>query len=91
MFSRWNSQSRSGRTIAAGPVEAPSSSVPRRGASGSRELVEQLLLEREHPLRAAVQPQPGLGRLDPAAGAVEQLLAEPLLQRAHLLARRPAG
>ena len=48
------------------------------------ELVEQLLLEREQPLRAAVEPQAGLGRLDAAAGAVEELRAEPLLQRAHL-------
>ena len=58
---------------------------------GLGELVEQLLLEREHPLRAAVEAQPGLGRLDPAAGPVEQLRPEPLLERAHLLARRPAG
>ncbi len=48
------------------------------------ELVEQLLLEREQPLRAPVEPQAGLGRLDAAAGAVEQLRAEPLLQRSHL-------
>ena len=48
------------------------------------DLVEDLLLEREQPLRAAVEPQPRLGRLDAAAGAVEQLRAEPLLERPHL-------
>ena len=48
------------------------------------ELVEQLLLEREQALRAAVEPQARLGRLDATAGAVEELRAEPLLERAHL-------
>ena len=48
------------------------------------ELVEQLLLEREQALRAAVEPQARLGRLDATAGAVEKLRAEPLLERAHL-------
>ena len=48
------------------------------------DLVEDLPLEREQPLRAAVEPQPGLGRLDAAAGAVEQLRPEPLLERPHL-------
>ena len=32
----------------------------------------------------AEEPQPGLGRLDPAPGAVEQLRPEPLLERPHL-------
>ena len=36
------------------------------------------------PLRPAEQPQAGLGRLDAAAGAVEQLGAEALLERPHL-------
>ena len=48
------------------------------------DLVEELLLEREQPLGAAVEPQPGLGRLDAAAGAVEELRPEPLLERPHL-------
>ena len=39
-----------------------------------------LLLEREQPLRPAVEPHSGLGRLDPAPGAVEQLHSEPLLE-----------
>ena len=55
----------------------------RAGALGG-DLVEHLLLELEQALGAAEQPQPGLGRLDPAAGAVEQLRAEPLLERPHL-------
>ncbi len=48
------------------------------------DLVEQLLLEREEPLRAAVEPDAGLGRLDPASRAVEQLRPEPLLECAYL-------
>jgi hypothetical protein len=52
---------------------------------GLGELVEQLLLEREHPLRTAVEAEAGLGRLDPAARTVEQLRPEPLLERPHLL------
>jgi hypothetical protein len=50
------------------------------------ELLEDLLLHREQPLRAAVEPHPGLGRLDAPAGTVEQLLPEPLFERANLKA-----
>jgi hypothetical protein len=53
---------------------------------GAGDLFEELLLECEHPLRAPVEPEAGLGRLDPAAGAVEKLLAEPFLERADLQA-----
>jgi hypothetical protein len=52
------------------------------------EVREQLLLERDQPLRSAVEPQPGLGRLDPAAGAVEELLPDALFQRPDLQAHR---
>ena len=52
------------------------------------QLGEELLLLREQPLRAAIQPLAGLRRLDAAAGAVEQLPAEPLLERADLQAHR---
>ncbi len=52
------------------------------------EVREQLLLERDQPLRSAVEPETGLGRLDPAAGAVEELLADALLQRPDLQAHR---
>ena len=48
------------------------------------DLADDLLLEREQPLGAAVEPDPGLGRLDAPAGAVEQLRPEPLLERPHL-------
>ena len=76
-----------GHDDAAGPVDAPSSSVPVSSPSPSAvELLEELLLEREHPLRVAVEPPPGLGRLDAAARAVEQLPAEPLLERPDLQA-----
>ena len=37
------------------------------------ELLEQMLLGREHALSRRVEPPPGLGWLDPAARAVEQL------------------
>ena len=50
------------------------------------DLLDQLLLQREHALGAAVEPLAGLGRLDPAAAAVEQTTAEPLLERADLQA-----
>ena len=49
-----------------------------------RDVGEQLLLEREQPLRAAVEAPAGLGRLDAAPRAVEELRAEPLLERPHL-------
>src|SRR5205823_6610028 len=48
------------------------------------DVLEQLVLEREQLLRGRVQTQPGLGRLDPPAGPVEQAAAEPLLERANL-------
>src|SRR5262245_15275555 len=44
-------------------------------AVGSLELVHELLLELQHPLGAAVEGGARLGRLDAAAGAVEQLAA----------------
>ena len=52
------------------------------------ELREQLLLEREKPLRASIEAEAGLGRLDAPTGAVEQLLAEALLERPDLQADR---
>ena len=52
------------------------------------EVRKQLLLERDEPLRSAVEPETGLGRLDPAAGAVEELLADALLERPDLQAHR---
>jgi lipopolysaccharide/colanic/teichoic acid biosynthesis glycosyltransferase len=50
------------------------------------ELLEQLLLELQEPLRGGVEPEPGLGRLHPAARPVEQLPAQALLKRADLQA-----
>ena len=49
-----------------------------------RDLLEELILEREHPLRAPVESPPCLGGLDPTSRAVEELLAKPLLERADL-------
>ena len=46
---------------------------------------------REQPLRSAIEPEAGLGRLDPAAGAVEEPLADPLLERPDLQADRGLG
>ena len=48
------------------------------------DLVQDLLLELQQPLGTAKQAQPGLGRLDAAARTVEQLRAQPLLERPHL-------
>src|SRR5947207_10066489 len=45
---------------------------------------EQLLLELQQPLRASVQTETCFGGDDPPAGAVEQLRAEALLERANL-------
>ena len=86
-FAWWNSQSRSGTTIAAGPVDAPiSSDACERVRSGQAELREHLLLEREQALCASVEAGAGVCRNDTTAGAVEKLDAEPLLERADLLA-----
>ena len=52
------------------------------------EVREQLLFKREQPLRSAVEPEPGLGRLDPATRAVEEPLADALLERPDLEADR---
>ena len=52
------------------------------------QLGEELLLLREQPLRAPVQPLARLRRLDAAAGTVEQLAPEPLLERSDLKAHR---
>ena len=55
------------------------------------DLGDHLLLEHEQPLRAAIEAHPGLGRLDPAAGAVEELRPEPLFERLDLQAHRRLG
>ena len=73
----------------AGPRRAADLEPARELAFGVvPELLEDLLLEREQPLRPAIEPHPGLGRLDPPPGAVEELLPEPLLERADLEAHR---
>ena len=48
------------------------------------ELGDDVLLELQQALRAAVEAKPGLGRLDAPPGAVEELRPEPLLERANL-------
>jgi hypothetical protein len=55
------------------------------------DLLEHLVLELEHALRAPVEALPGLGRLDPPARAVEEALAESLLERPDLQADRGLG
>src|SRR5581483_10031077 len=60
-------------------------------AALERDLGDHLLLEREQPLRAAVEAQARLGRLDAAPRAVEQLRPEALLERPHLEAHRRLG
>ena len=72
-----------------GPVEEPTCKrAAELTAARGVELVEQLPLEREHPLRPAVERVPGLGRLDAPPGAVEQPLPKPFLERANLEAHR---
>ncbi len=50
------------------------------------ELLEQVFLRGKHPLSRCVEASPGLGRLDPAAGPVEELAPEALLEGADLQA-----
>ena len=88
----WNSQRSCERTIPPGPVEAPISNVPASSPlASSADLGDDLLLEREQSLGAAVEPHARLGRLDPPARAVEELRAEPLLERPDLQADRRLG
>src|SRR5262249_8782596 len=49
-----------------------------------RDVGDELILEREHALRAPVQLPAGVRGLDPAPGTVEELRAQSLLQRANL-------
>jgi glycosyltransferase involved in cell wall biosynthesis len=56
-----------------------------------RELCEKVLFGAEDALRAPVDPEARLRRLDPSAGPVEELSTEPLLERAHLQADRGLG
>ena len=66
-------------------MDAPISKVPSSSPVAScGEAGDDVLLELQEPLGAAVELEPGLGRLDPAAGAVEELRPEPLLERPHL-------
>ena len=55
------------------------------------DVLEQLPLLRQQPLRSTVEASPGLSRLDPAARAVEELLPEAVLERADLEAHRRLG
>jgi lipopolysaccharide/colanic/teichoic acid biosynthesis glycosyltransferase len=50
------------------------------------ELLEQLLLELQQPLRRGIEPEPRLRRLDTATRTVEQLPAQTLLEGANLQA-----
>ena len=52
------------------------------------ELGEQLLFHCEEPLRSAIEPETGFGRLDAAPGTVEEPLAHALLERPDLQAHR---
>ena len=60
--------------------------APERPFGLAGDVLEQLPLEREQALSAPVEAVPGLRRLDAAAGAVEQLLADAVLERPDLLA-----
>lgn len=58
------------------------------GALGRADLVEKLLLRRQDSLRAPVEADAALRRLDAPAGTVEELPPEPLLERSHGEAHR---
>ena len=60
-------------------------------AAGVGDLGDDLFLQREQALGAAIEPHAGLGRLDAPARAVEELRPEPLLERADLQADRRLG
>ena len=56
-----------------------------------REVGEELVLDGEEALGAAVEREPGLGRLDAPPGAVDELLPDALLERPNLKADRRLG
>ena len=56
-----------------------------------RDVLEELLLEREQALRAAIEARARLGGLHPPPGAVEQLRPQTLLERADLQAHGRLG
>ena len=87
-----NSQRSSGTRCAPGPGGGADAEPPGQLAGSLvREVGEQLVLDGEQALGAAVEREPGLGRLDAAPGAVDQLLPDPLLERADLEADRGLG
>src|SRR5262249_21584292 len=53
-----------------------------------RQVGEEVVLELQHSLRAAVEAEPGFRRLDAPARPVEELSSEPLLERPYLEAHR---
>ncbi len=61
-------------------TEQPKVNEPDRRSN----LRDELILERKHPLRAAIEPPARLRRFNAPTGAVEELRAEPLLERSHL-------
>ena len=88
---------RAARDAAAGTRRAASARRPRQGRSKRRsklarqcagafggDLGQHLLLELQEALGTAIEAQSGLGRLHPATGAIEQLRAEPFLERSDL-------
>src|SRR5207244_8911414 len=67
-----------GNDGAAGPGRGAELERPgERSLLAAADLVEQLLLESQQLLRGRIEPQPGLRRLDAAAGPVEELGSEP--------------
>ena len=65
-------------------MEAPIAEAPLQLVRLVLEVGQHLLLRGENALRAPVEREPGLGRLDAASGAVEELASDPLLERANL-------
>ncbi len=84
-FSRWNSHEHHGDGDRRRPRRGAEDEIAgERSFARRADLRDELILEREHALRPAVEPPPGLRGLDASARAVEQLRAEALLERADL-------
>ena len=89
---RWNSQSRSGTTIAAGPVDAPMRELAGELAFAVRfDLAEQLLLELKQALRAAVEADDRPRSARPAAPSGRPAGSRAASRVRGSAARRPAA
>ena len=84
-FARWNSQRSRGHDGGAGPRRCADRQLAAELAVGlAGHFLDELLLEGQEPLRAAIEANAGFGGLDAPPRPVEELLSESLLERADL-------